>query len=318
MYRGTVPGWGKPQPAPTAADDDAGSDGIDLEQFESATALADAAGPEALKAELSRLGLKCGGNVTQRAERLFLTKGKPMSAWPSSIFAGAKKAKRKRGAGNGSDGGEAAAAGSDSGSETLKEACWEEVRIKAVLEVLEDVVAATRIQIEKKQTRTMEELEAELEADIPQDQNSDDDDDEEKAIYNPKNLPLGWDGKPIPYWLYKLHGLNIEYNCEICGNYKYVGPRAYDRHFYEWRHTHGLKCLGIAPDLFKFFHGVVLIEDALSLFKEVKGKVNKNEFQTEREEEFEDDDGNVYMKKTFEDLAKQGLIKASKAGHIGQ
>ena len=33
-----------------------------------------------------------------------------------------------------------------------------------------------------------------------------DSDDEEKAIYNPKNLPLGWDGKPIPYWLYKLHG----------------------------------------------------------------------------------------------------------------
>ena len=28
-------------------------------------------------------------------------------------------------------------------------------------------------------------------------------------IYNPKNLPLGWDGKPIPYWLYKLHGLGI-------------------------------------------------------------------------------------------------------------
>jgi len=32
-------------------------------------------------------------------------------------------------------------------------------------------------------------------------------------IYNPKNLPLGWDGKPIPYWLYKLHGLGIEYKC---------------------------------------------------------------------------------------------------------
>ncbi len=40
-------------------------------------------------------------------------------------------------------------------------------------------------------------------------------------------------------------GLNIEYNCEICGNYKYYGPRAFDRHFSEWRHTHGLKCLGI-------------------------------------------------------------------------
>ena len=97
-------------------------------------------------------------------------------------------------------------------------------------------------------------------------------------------------------------GLNIEYNCEICGNYKYYGPRAFDRHFSEWRHTHGLKCLGIgtysakhavfavrvvrvlacvadadysdlcwpcdtlpcptAPDVFKFFHGITSIEDA--------------------------------------------------------
>jgi splicing factor 3A subunit 3 len=36
-----------------------------------------------------------------------------------------------------------------------------------------------------------------------------------------QNLPLGWDGKPIPYWLYKLHGLNISYKCEICGNFTY-------------------------------------------------------------------------------------------------
>ena len=72
--------------------------------------------------------------------------------------------------------------------------------------------------------------------------------------YNPKNLPLGWDGKfialdniylvvwyeintslqsgkPIPYWLYKLHGLNISYNCEICGNFTYKGPKAFQRHF---------------------------------------------------------------------------------------
>ena len=44
---------------------------------------------------------------------------------------------------------------------------------------------------------------------------------EDDVPYNPKNLPLGWDGKPIPYWLYKLHGLNISYKCEICANYTY-------------------------------------------------------------------------------------------------
>ena len=97
-------------------------------------------------------------------------------------------------------------------------------------------------------------------------------------------------------------GLNIEYNCEICGNYKYYGPRSFDRHFSEWRHTHGLKCLGIQPDLFKFFHGITLIEDALSLHKNLKSGT-KLEFQSERDEECEDDEGNVYAKKTFEDVS---------------
>ena len=68
--------------------------------------------------------------------------------------------------------------------------------------------------------------------------------DHDDIIYNPKNLPLGWDGKPIPYWLYKLHGLNIDYKCQICGNQTYRGPKAFQRHFSEWRHAHGMRCLG--------------------------------------------------------------------------
>lgn len=50
-------------------------------------------------------------------------------------------------------------------------------------------------------------------------------------MYNPKNLPLGWDGRPIPYWLYKLHGLGVEYKCEICGNTSYWGRKAFEDHF---------------------------------------------------------------------------------------
>ena len=48
---------------------------------------------------------------------------------------------------------------------------------------------------------------------------------EEGAIYNPHKVPLGWDGKPIPYWLFKLHGLNLEYKCEICGDFSYRGRK---------------------------------------------------------------------------------------------
>jgi splicing factor 3A subunit 3 len=46
---------------------------------------------------------------------------------------------------------------------------------------------------------------------------------EEERIYNPLKLPMGWDGKPIPYWLYKLHGLGVEYRCEICSDHVYMG-----------------------------------------------------------------------------------------------
>lgn len=60
---------------------------------------------------------------------------------------------------------------------------------------------------------------------------SSDDEQESGKIYNPLKLPLGWDGKPIPYWLYKLHGLGVEYSCEICGGFKYMGRKAFERHF---------------------------------------------------------------------------------------
>lgn len=36
-----------------------------------------------------------------------------------------------------------------------------------------------------------------------------------------------------------------EFKCEICGNHSYWGRRAFERHFKEWRHQHGMRCLGI-------------------------------------------------------------------------
>lgn len=55
------------------------------------------------------------------------------------------------------------------------------------------------------------------EATLPEDS-----DEEDEFVYNPLKLPLGWDGKPIPYWLYKLHGLNMEFKCEICGERQWL------------------------------------------------------------------------------------------------
>jgi hypothetical protein len=88
-----------------------------------------------------------------------------------------------------------------------------------------------------------------------------------EPVYNPKNLPVGWDGKPIPYWLYKLHGLGIEYKCEICGNFSYWGRRAFERHFVEWRHTYGMKCLKIPNSV--HFREITSINDALALHQKL-------------------------------------------------
>ena len=115
--------------------------------------------------------------------------------------------------------------------------------VATLLEHLRQQLEATKGNVEKKATLSLAELEAEAEED--DDWVEEEDEDEEEEIYNPLKLPMGWDGKPIPYWLYKLHGLNLEFTCEICGNYSYWGRRAYERHFSEFRHQHGMRCLNI-------------------------------------------------------------------------
>uniref|UniRef100_A0A6B2G8C0 Splicing factor 3A subunit 3 (Trinotate prediction) n=1 Tax=Myxobolus squamalis TaxID=59785 RepID=A0A6B2G8C0_MYXSQ len=135
---------------------------------------------------------------------------------------------------------------------------------------------------------------------------SEDEDYQDKTLYNPKNLPLDFDGKPIPYWLYKLHGLNIYYNCEICGNSKYRGPKAFQRHFGEWRHAHGMRCLGI-PNTAHFVN-VTKIQDAYNLWDVIKNNKLKEQWNPEFDEEFEDTDGNPINKKIFDDMSRQGLL----------
>lgn len=42
----------------------------------------------------------------------------------------------------------------------------------------------------------------------------------------------------------------------------YKGPKAFQRHFAEWRHAHGMRCLGIPNTA--HFANVTQIEDALA------------------------------------------------------
>ncbi|KAF9163420.1 hypothetical protein BGX21_001359 [Mortierella sp. AD011] len=178
-----------------------------------------------------------------------------------------------------------------------------EMLIKKYAEILKQQIEDTKENVERRQTLTGRERDLELETEQIELDESDSDD--EEKVYNPLKLPLGWDGKPIPYWLYKLHGLGVEYSCEICGNYVYKGRKAFDKHFQEWRHAHGMRCLGI-PNT-RQFHEIVGIEDALALWGKIK-KAKPEGSKRDQIEEFEDTEGNVFNKKTYEDLKRQGLI----------
>uniref|UniRef100_A0A6B2L385 Matrin-type domain-containing protein n=1 Tax=Arcella intermedia TaxID=1963864 RepID=A0A6B2L385_9EUKA len=185
---------------------------------------------------------------------------------------------------------------------TYKQICCLEVKINRLSGLLLEQIDATKSNIEKKQARHYIENEADMEEDSDV---SSSDDDEEEVRMTKENYPVGWDGNPIPFWLYKLHGLGIEYKCEICGNMSYWGRRAFERHFQEWRHAHGMKCLQL--DNTKEFNEITRIQDALELSKKLRELRTKDKWDDETMQEFEDNEGNVMNKKTYMDLKAQGL-----------
>jgi len=263
---------------------------LDLSAFSSPEELA-SLGLDRLKSALMALGLKCGGTLEERANRLFSTKGKSLNDLDPALFA---KSKGKA----------STAHRSAKELEKHREIAAMEAQVYRFAEILSEQRAATKENVERKQART--ELEREDSDDEESEEEPEPEDDDDDIPYNPKNLPLGWDGKPIPYWLYKLHGLNISYNCEICGNYTYKGPKAFQRHFAEWRHAHGMRCLGIPNTA--HFANVTQIEDAMALWEKLKNQKSEEAFKPEQEEEFEDSQGNVVNKKIYEDLKRQGLL----------
>ncbi|KAA3454882.1 splicing factor 3A subunit 3-like isoform X2 [Gossypium australe] len=251
---GQVQGWEKQ--GQENEDDPAQHTMIDLDYYSTVEELMEV-GPEKLKEALAALGLKTGGTVQQRAERLLLTK-----------------------------------------------IALVEAKMKKLCDLLSKTIEQTKENVVKKQALTYEEMEQEREEEETQvDTESDD---EDQQIYNPLKLPMGWDGKPIPYWLYKLHGLGQEFKCEICGNYSYWGRRAFERHFKEWRHQHGMRCLGI-PNT-KNFNEITNIQEAQELWEKIRERQGVNKWRPDLEEEYEDKEGNIYNKKTYTDLQRQGLI----------
>ena len=186
-----------------------------------------------------------------------------------------------------------------------------EFKIKKLAAAMQTERGDTKVNVERKQGMTERERQQELEqlySEQPAEGAKDDDDesDGEDKIYNPLKLPLAWDGKPIPFWLYKLHGLGVEFPCEICGNFVYMGRRAFDKHFNEPRHIHGLKCLGITNTT--LFREITSIQEAETLWKKIQKDKKREKTAAENVVEMEDTEGNVMPEKVYRDLAAAGML----------
>ncbi|KAJ2707867.1 Pre-mRNA-splicing factor sap61 [Coemansia sp. IMI 203386] len=190
-------------------------------------------------------------------------------------------------------------------AEKDRETAWSETVVCTYVRVLAARIRDTKSNIERRQALTEEERNKEIEEE-DETEFVIEEEDKDEQIYNPLNLPLGWDGKPIPYWLYKLHGLGVKFECEICGNAVYRGRKAFEKHFQETRHATNMRRLGI-PNT-RQFHGIVSIEEAQQLWERVQKEKKQQVANTDTFEEYEDGEGNVFNKKTYFDLKRQGLI----------
>jgi len=178
---------------------------------------------------------------------------------------------------------------------------FKEAQVSLFAGLLEDTVVRTVEFVEKRQTKSYDEVRMEIEENENENDSDDGSDEEEdpSTIYNPLQIPVDFDGKPIPYWLYKFRGLNRYFDCEICGGRKYRGPMSYERHFSEWRHAHAMRTLGI-PNT-KDFMWITKVQDALLLWSKIKDR-KKDAVWNPADEEVEDAQGNVFNRPTYENL----------------
>lgn len=169
---GVFPGWPKET---TGALTKSGAY-LDLSAYSSWEELA-SLGLDRLKSALMALGLKCGGTLEERAIRLFQTKGKRAQDLDPSFFSKPNQTSKKL---------------IKEYTDKHKEIAELESQIYRLSEKVTNQRNGTIENVQRKQARTGEERE-EDEDDIVNDIESDNED--EEVVYNPKNLPLGWDGK---------------------------------------------------------------------------------------------------------------------------
>ncbi|VFQ97190.1 unnamed protein product [Cuscuta campestris] len=241
-------------------------------------------GPDRLKEALAALGLKSGGTIQQRAERLFLTKHTPLEKLDKNHFAKGTQGSRQNGG-----------IALPHVNRDAKDVAFMEAKLRKLCDLMEETIVLTKENVEKKQAQTYGEREAERE-----------EEEEDQQIYNPLKLPMGWDGKPIPYWLYKLHGLGQEFKCEIWGT-TVTGVVELTNDISR-NGGINMECDALASQIHKNFNEITSIEEAKQLWERIQEKQGVNKWRPDLEEEYEDQEGNIYNKKTYTDLQRQGLI----------
>ncbi|KAH6850682.1 hypothetical protein B0I37DRAFT_324025 [Chaetomium sp. MPI-CAGE-AT-0009] len=188
-----------------------------------------------------------------------------------------------------------------------------EFRVKKLTGAMNIEKDDTRVNVERRQGMTERERAQELEnlynmtsGGQNREEEEEEQDDGDDKLYNPLKLPLAWDGKPIPFWLYRLHGLGQEFPCEVCGNFVYRGRRAFDKHFNETNHITNLKRLGITDTY--LFRDITSIAEAVRLWDKIQRDQNRGQIDDGAVVQMEDAEGNVMPEKVYLDLQKQGLL----------
>merc|ERR1712224_617263 len=237
-----------------------------------------ALGGSKLKNMLLISKLKNGGTIFERSERIWMTRGKNLNKFSRRIIQKKRKIDAEK-----------------------KIILTKEKRLSNLSAIFHDILENTIAHIEMKSVKTYQEIISER-TEEKKYSHSPDQKCDVLFLKNPLKLPMGPDDKPIPYWLYKLHGLNRKFECEICGNRVYEGRRAFEKHFQESYHQQGMHALSI--DNTKIFFELTKIRDVVKLWHIVKSK--QQGFVSVQE--FEDFDGNVYDTETYTLLKKQGIV----------
>lgn len=191
-----------------------------------------------------------------------------------------------------------------------------EYTIKELLALLDHTLASTQNEVQRIQLLTVREKQLEgedakemsdCEYDLYGTSDEEESDQEEDTIHNPLKLPIGPDGRPMPFWLWKMKGLDVEYRCEVCGNAVYKGRDIYEKHFTEPKHINGLKMLGIM-DNHAYYKNLAQIKEVVQLSNNLQRRQREEVHFRESGEQVEDEDGNAISKNAYEELKKQGLL----------